>query len=165
MHEAKPDERGQPTARDNPFEHCPFGGLIIDVEGKGVVFLRKLDDLVSRNLVRPKLEYVSRPIVFGVPNHLVGHRRLPVNAPSSRALTPRSAAGRRATRASGPLERDVGQPLTVALTRQGPPGSTSFDNLIGSEQQRLRDRQPKGARGLDVTDQPEGSRLLDRKTS
>src|SRR5689334_8732454 len=42
-------------------------------------------------------------------------------------------------------------------------GSPSFDYLVGAGEDRLRHNQPKRFRGLEIDDQLEGGRLLDRQ--
>src|SRR6266567_1831082 len=56
-------------------------------------------------------------------------------------------------------QREAASPRSVTARA----AMASFDDLVGAHEDRLWDRQPERLRGLEIDDQLEGGRLLDRQ--
>jgi hypothetical protein len=90
----------------------------------------------------------------------LGHRRSPLPNESSN-LTNGTLSGRvRATRALGPLKREVRGPAPTSRKKRS---GFSFDDLISSQQKRWRDRQSQSLHGFQIDHELELRRLLHRK--
>ncbi len=66
MHQPKPNQSCQPAAGNDATKNGFLSRLVVDMERERVVFLRKLNDLFARNIVRPEVKSVPRIVVFRI---------------------------------------------------------------------------------------------------